>query len=134
MAAVSFFEMFPFCTQSESIAPAFKDAEVINATVDQASMIMKINLGAKARISPSCLKLAEGSIAEEFGLSRVEITPSYPAAPAQPVREKSSKAGEEIADVGRGNHGQKHKGQARAHVGNNARVRQSDGEGQGVCR
>ncbi len=91
MAAVSFFEMFPFCTQSESIAPAFKDAEVINATVDQASMIMKINLGAKARISPSCLKLAEGSIAEEFGLSRVEITPSYPAASAQPVREKSAK-------------------------------------------
>ncbi len=93
MAAVSFFEMFPCCAESENIAPAFSGTEVINATVDQSKMTMKIRLGAKERIAPMHIKMAENGIAGEYGLNAVEIVPVYhadAAAPA-PVRKRSEK-------------------------------------------
>ena len=75
--AVPFFEMFPALDDGGLISESFKEAVVLDASVDSSRRTMKINLSLKEPTAPVVIRQAESAVQAEYSLSGVEIRPVY---------------------------------------------------------
>ena len=85
---IPFLDMFASCVSDGDLSMKLRQAFVTQATVDRAERSMKIESILPAGVSPADLRVLETAIAEEYGLSFVEIVPYF--APAPEVEEKKS--------------------------------------------
>lgn len=99
-AAVPFFEMFPSLSGNGLINDICKDALVIDASVEKAKRIMRMNLLLKKPTAPVMLQTVEQAIASDFGLNMVEVKPVYQQSGVQPTATKKGGSAEKNAKTG----------------------------------
>ncbi len=75
---VPFFEMFTCCRDGGSLEVLLENTKVISASVDRKTRTMKLNLSMLSPAAPVEISMIEQGIAREFGLSKVEVSASYP--------------------------------------------------------
>lgn len=81
--SIPFFDMFSCCRDDAALYGVLEKALVFAATVDKKCRTMRIRLGLKTHAAPVVLQMVEKAVAEEFGLSGVEITPVYEESEAE---------------------------------------------------
>ena len=90
--AIPFFEMFPSCEDGGLMSETFKEAVVLDASVDKNKRIMRLNLSLKEPTAPVMLKQLGDTLQTEFGLNDVDIHPFY-----QDTRKPAKKSGKDSA-------------------------------------
>ena len=87
---VLLFEMFPFCRGNNKLAADYSGARVISVTLDKARTQMKVIISLSDPVPPMEITALEDIIAQEYGLSNVDLTATYARAASEQWRKGSS--------------------------------------------